>query len=77
MEDNVAPTHVLTREYSSPIPGIGDEYNDDTGESDDGQANSAGFGYPSEVTGAESRAEEGTTRVDEGTGDRRWQEMYR
>lgn len=60
-------------------PGIGDEYNDDTGESDDGdaQTNAIGFRYPSEAAGIERRAEEGAAGADEGTGDRRWHDMYK
>lgn len=59
--------------------GIGDEYNDDTGESDDGDAHTTatGFRYPSETAGIERRAEEGAARADGGTGDRRWHDMYR
>lgn len=61
---------------------MGDEYNDDTGESDDGDVNTAatGFRYPSEAAeaaGIERRVEEGVARADGGTGDRRWHDMYR
>lgn len=57
--------------------GIGDEYTDDAGESDDGDADAGGFVYGAEAAGAERRAEEGATRVEDETRDRRWHNMYR
>ena len=61
------------------LPGIGDEYNDDTGESDDGDAHTTGTGfrYPSEAAGIERRVEEGAAGAEGGPGDRRWHGMYK
>lgn len=76
---NLANNNLPDQNFCPGLPGIGDEYNDDTGESDDGDAHTAatGFRYPSEAAGIERRAEEGAAGAEGGTADRRWHDMYK
>eukprot|EP00903_Cladosiphon_okamuranus_P007137 g6932.t1 len=77
MEEEMGNMGTCEEDSAGGNSGIGDEYNDDTGESDDGDAPAAaaGFRYPSEVAGIERRSEDGAAGADGGTGDRRWHDM--
>lgn len=69
--------HLAAHELFPRPSGIGDEYTDDAGGTEDGDADTGGFVYGSEAAGVERRVEEGAARVEDETRDRRWQNMYR
>lgn len=55
--------------------GTGDEYNEDARESDDGAADTGSFLYT--LQGVEGGARNAGRQINQGTGDRRWHDMYR
>eukprot|EP00752_Nemacystus_decipiens_P011018 g9791.t1 len=78
MEEEMGNIDTCEEDSAGGNSGIGDEYNDDTGESEDGDAHTAATGlrYPSDAAGIERGAADGVAGADEGTGDRRWHDMY-